>query len=75
LECLQERSVALEARNQALESLSEVEEIKATAAAAKAEAAAAAAAAAEWLDKFIKERAVRRKLHEQLQVLLCRDTA
>ena len=67
---MQERAVALEARDQAMESLSVVEEVKATAAAAKAEGAAAAAAAAEWLDKFIKERAVRRKLHEQLQVCL-----
>ena len=33
-----------------------------------AAAAAAGAAAADWEEKFMRERAVRRKLHEQLQV-------
>jgi hypothetical protein len=35
---------------------------------AQATVAAASAAAAEWKDNFLKERAVRRQLHEQLQV-------
>lgn len=35
---------------------------------ATAEAAAASSAAADWEEKFMKERAVRRRLHEQLQV-------
>jgi hypothetical protein len=40
----------------------------AAAAAASAAAAAATSAASGWEEKFMRERAVRRKLHEQLQV-------
>lgn len=60
--------MAFAERDRALASTSQLAPLQAALAEAQAAAAGAAAGAAEWQDKFMNERAVRRKLHEQLQV-------
>jgi hypothetical protein len=62
--CLQ----ALEERDKLHAQLQQVGSLQQQLAAASAAAAAANSAAAGWEEKFMRERAVRRKLHEQLQV-------
>lgn len=63
--------MAVEEREAAQAALSQLAALKEAAAAAQAAAAAAQAAAGEWQEKFMRERLVRRKLHEQLQVGGC----
>ncbi|GBF90584.1 ATP binding microtubule motor protein [Raphidocelis subcapitata] len=65
----EERSKALEERDRAAASAAAYADLRAALAEARAAAAAATAAAAEAQENFLKERTVRRKLHEQLQVL------
>ncbi|KAF6259988.1 P-loop containing nucleoside triphosphate hydrolase protein [Scenedesmus sp. NREL 46B-D3] len=66
---LQERQQALEEREKLHTQLQQVGSLQQQLAAASAAAAAATSAASVWEEKFMRERAVRRKLHEQLQVL------
>lgn len=68
----EERVMAFAERDRALASTSQLAPLQAALAEAQAAAAGAAAGAAEWQDKFMNERAVRRKLHEQLQVRVCK---
>jgi len=65
----QERAKAMEERDRAVVAIGQLASLQAGLAEAQAALAAANAAVADWQDKFLKERAVRRKLHEQLQVL------
>jgi kinesin family protein C2/C3 len=59
---------ALEERDRILQQLQQVSSLQQQLAAATAAAAESAASAAEFQEKFMRERAVRRRLHEQLQV-------
>jgi hypothetical protein len=59
---------ALEERDKLHAQLQQVGLLQQQLAAAAAAAAAATSAASGWEEKFMRERAVRRKLHEQLQV-------
>jgi hypothetical protein len=59
---------ALEERDRLQQQMQQVSHLQQQLAAAAAEAAESAALAAEFQEKFIRERAVRRRLHEQLQV-------
>jgi hypothetical protein len=59
---------ALEERERLQQQLQQVSSLQQQLAAATAAAAESAASAAEYQEKFIRERAVRRRLHEQLQV-------
>lgn len=59
---------ALEERDRILQQLQQVSSLQQQLAAATAAAADSAASAAEFQEKFIRERAIRRRLHEQLQV-------
>jgi hypothetical protein len=65
----QERLKAVEERDRAVTAIGQLASLQAALAEAQSALAASAAERAEWQDKFLKERAVRRKLHEQLQVL------
>jgi hypothetical protein len=57
-----------EERDKLLQQMQEVASLQQQLAAVQQEAAQAGAAAAVFEERFMKERAVRRKLHEQLQV-------
>jgi hypothetical protein len=59
---------ALEERDRLQQQMQQVSHLQQQLAAATAAAAESAASAAEFQEKFIRERAVRRRLHEQLQV-------
>ncbi|KAF8062937.1 KIN14Q [Scenedesmus sp. PABB004] len=62
-----EAAHAAEERDRLAAQLAPLEGLRAAAAASTAAAAASAAAAAEWEERFMRERGVRRRLHEQLQ--------
>lgn len=59
---------ALEERDRLQQQLLQVSGLQQQLAAATSAAAESAASAAEFQEKFMRERAVRRRLHEQLQV-------